>query len=415
MLKKGVKGKSMKVILAGSLIGMGTFTGLPDVKAAEETGIIQEVNTKMGLSKLEIDGATLNQGFSESVLDYRATAEDDVEKITLQAESRSGNAAIFVNGTKLTNGVANLPLQTGMNTFEITVSDGVNETVTYIVKVEKLQSGDNHLTSIRLSQGSLAFDPNVTAYLASVENKVKSVTVSPSLRDSNAHVMVNGTDAAKSGVTVKLPIGETAVKINVTAENGDERTYTLTITRADVKKPEKEKADVFKDVKGQKQPAIEKPSSTEGDKPVTLSARSFNDQKLTSVSQTVKVAQPENPLTKKMSAGIDKESAAEHLEKEDEAPVLNSLTSSTGSWNKAFHSNEHTYHIEVNDDITSVELQAAAGANGATIEYDGGNKKKVKLKNKAKTAISVTISKDGKRRTYVLVFEKDIKVEMDEE
>ncbi|MFJ7754229.1 cadherin-like beta sandwich domain-containing protein [Peribacillus muralis] len=411
MLKKGVKGKSMKVILAGSLIGMGTFTGLPDGKAAEETGFIQEVDTKVGLSKLEIDGAKLNQGFSESILDYRATAENDVEKITLQAESRSGNATIFVNGTKLTNGMANLPLQTGMNTFEITVSDDVNETVTYTVKVEKLQSGDNHLTSIGLSQGSLAFDPNVTAYFASVENKVKSVTISPSLRDSNAHVMVNGMDAVKSGVKVELPIGETAVKIIVTAENGDERTYTLTLTRADVKKQEKEEADV----KGQKQPAIEKPSSTEGDKPVTLSARSFNDQKPTSVSQTVKVAQPENLLTKKMSTGIDKGSATELLEKEDEAPVLHSLTASTGSWNKSFDSNEHTYHIEVNDDITSVELQGATGANGATIEYEGGNKKKVKLKNKAKTAISVTVSKDGKRRTYVLVFKKDIKVEMDEE
>ncbi|AOH53131.1 hypothetical protein ABE28_002120 [Peribacillus muralis] len=415
MLKKGAKGKSMKVILAGSLIGMGTITGLPDVKAAEETGIIQEVDTKVGLSKLEIDGATLNQGFSESILDYRATAENDVEKITLQAESRSGDATIFVNGTKLTNGMANLPLQTGMNTFEITVSDDVNETVTYTVKVEKLQSGDNHLNSIGLSQGSLAFDPNVTAYFASVENKVKSVTISPSLRDSNAHVMVNGMDAVKSGVKVELPIGETAVKIIVTAENGDERTYTLTLTRADVKKQEKEEAVVSKDVKSQKQPAIEKPSSTEGDKPVTLSARSFNDQKPTSVSQTVKVAQPENPLTKKMSTGIDEGSATEHLEKEDEAPVLHSLTASTGSWNKSFDSNEHTYHIEVNDDITSVELQGAAGSNGATIEYDGGNKKKVKLKNKAKTAISVTVSKDGKRRTYVLVFEKDIKVEMDEE
>lgn len=39
----------------------------------------------------------------------------------------------------------------------------------------------------------------------------------------------------------------------------------------------------------------------------------------------------------------------------------------------------------------------------------------MKVKNKAKTAISVTVSKDAKRRTYVLVFEKDMKVELDEE
>ncbi|WP_340372667.1 hypothetical protein [Peribacillus sp. FSL E2-0218] len=59
MLNQGVKEKSMKVLLAGSLIGMGTFTYLPDANAAK-AGIAQEVNTINVLSKLEIEGASLN-------------------------------------------------------------------------------------------------------------------------------------------------------------------------------------------------------------------------------------------------------------------------------------------------------------------------------------------------------------------
>jgi hypothetical protein len=94
---------------------------------------------------------------------------------------------------------------------------------------------------------------------------------------------------------------------------------------------------------------------------------------------------------------------------------LNILTVSSGEWNKSFESNEHTYHIEVDNDISSVEMNATTNASGATIEYDGESSKKVKIKDKAKTAISVTVSKDGERRTYVLVFEKDMDVEMDEE
>ena len=58
---------------------------------------------------------------------------------------------------------------------------------------------------------------------------------------------------------------------------------------------------------------------------------------------------------------------------------------------------------------------AAHCASGATIKYDGESSKTVTIKNKAKTAISVTVSKDGARRTYVLVFDKDIDVDMDEE
>ncbi|MES1042275.1 hypothetical protein FOA20_23085 [Peribacillus simplex] len=73
------------------------------------------------------------------------------------------------------------------------------------------------------------------------------------------------------------------------------------------------------------------------------------------------------------------------------------------------------YHIEVDNDISSVEMDAATNSSGATIEYDGESSKHVKIKDKAKTAISVTVSKDGERRTYVLVFEKDMEVEMDEE
>ena len=113
---------------------------------------------------------------------------------------------------------------------------------------------------------------------------------------------------------------------------------------------------------------------------------------------------------------VEKVTSADSLGEEgNNGPVLNSLTVSSGVWNKSFESNEHTYHIEVDNDISSVELNATTNASGATIEYDGASSAKVKIKDKAKTAISVTVSKDGERRTYVLVFEKDMDVEMDEE
>ncbi|MGN7393050.1 cadherin-like beta sandwich domain-containing protein [Peribacillus frigoritolerans] len=423
-MKKGLKETSVKVILVGSLVGMGTSIYTPMTEAAEGTSVIlEEAQTVNSLSKLEIEGIALDQKFTEDVHDYSSTVGNDVEKITLLAASPNENAAIYVNGVKMTDGkLKDLTLQTGMNTFVITVSDGENETVTYTLKVEKHENDDNLLTSIGLSKGSLTFDSKVTAYHASVENEVQSVTVTPTLSDSKAIVKVNGKDATSAGVKVTLPVGKTTVKITVTAENGDEKTYTLTITRAAAAAKETESKAAPKEDEVQKATSTgtskAQPSTDKGSKTSLTSAESSNNQKPSSgVSEVTNAQQIESISAQKVKTdSIEKVTSADSLGEEgNNGPVLNSLTVSSGVWNKSFESNEHTYHIEVDNDISSVKLNATTNASGATIEYDGASSAKVKIKDKAKTAISVTVSKDGERRTYVLVFEKDMDVEMDEE
>ncbi len=446
-MKKGLKETSVKVILVGSLVGMGTSTYMPAAKAAVGTSVIlEESQTVNSLSKLEIEGIALDQKFTEDVHDYSSTVGNDVEEITLLAASPNENAAIYVNGVKMTDGkLKDLTLQTGMNTFVITVSEGGNETVTYTLKVEKHESDDNLLTSIGLSKGSLTFDSKVTAYHASVENEVQSVTVTPTLSDSKAIVKVNGKDATSAGVKVTLPVGKTTVKITVTAENGDEKTYTLTITRAAAAAKETESKAAPKEDEVQKEPSTgtskAQPSSDKGNKS-SLSAGSSDKGSKTSLTSAgssdkgsktsltsaessnnqkpnsgVSAQQIESISTQKVKTdSVGKVTSADSLGEEvNNGPVLNSLAVSSGVWNKSFESNEHTYHIEVDNDISSVEMNATTNASGTTIEYDGASSAKVKIKDKAKTAISVTVSKDGERRTYVLVFEKDMDVEMDEE
>ncbi|MCM3674581.1 cadherin-like beta sandwich domain-containing protein [Peribacillus simplex] len=333
MLKKGLKEKSVKVILAGTLVGMGTSTYMPVVGAEEGTSLIQEeAQTVNSLSRLEIDGIALDQEFSEDVHDYSAAVGNDVEKITLLAGSPNETAAIYVNGDKMTDGkVKDLTLQTGMNTFEVTVSDGENKTVAYSLKVEKLESDDNLLTSIGLSKGSLTFYSKVTAYNASVENEVQSVTVTPTLSDSTAIVKVNGKDATSAGVKVTLPIGKKTVKIIVTAENGDEKTYTLTITRAAAK--ETESKDAPKEDEVQKEPSTgtskAQPSSDKGNKSSLASAESSNNLKPSSgVSQVPKAEQLESISTQNPKTdSIVKVASADSLGEEgNNAPVLNNLT-----------------------------------------------------------------------------------------
>ena len=86
-------------------------------------------------------------------------------------------------------------------------------------------SNDNSLSSLQISPGSLypSFSPDTTSYSVSVENSCERLAVSAYANDDNASVSVSGT---------YLSVGTNYIYVTVTAENGEQRTYTLRVTRA---------------------------------------------------------------------------------------------------------------------------------------------------------------------------------------
>ena len=84
-----------------------------------------------------------------------------------------------------------------------------------------------------------AFAPGTLAYAAEVGNAVTTVTLTAMTTDNDASVSavtLNGTAIADvdftAGITVSpLLVGDNGIDVTVTAENGDTRTYTLTVTR----------------------------------------------------------------------------------------------------------------------------------------------------------------------------------------
>ena len=101
--------------------------------------------------------------------------------------------------------------------------------------------GDTGLSSLTLSAGTL--EPRFAAatrnYTAEVAHAVASVTVTPTARDSRATVRVNDVVVASGSASapVSLGVGETAIRVLVTAENAVARTYTVTVTRAPAPPP----------------------------------------------------------------------------------------------------------------------------------------------------------------------------------
>ena len=105
-------------------------------------------------------------------------------------------------------------------------------------------SDDATLSGLSLSSGALdpAFDSQTVSYAASVSDEVSSVTVTPTLSDSNATLAYRGgsdqtladADSGADGHQVDLEVGANTIKVRVTAEDTTTtRTYTIVVTRED--------------------------------------------------------------------------------------------------------------------------------------------------------------------------------------
>ena len=99
---------------------------------------------------------------------------------------------------------------------------------------EPTSSDDAALSGLALSGIDIgAFDPAVTAYAAEVANSVTETTVTPAVNHDGATYVVQLDGQVDADGTVTLAVGENAISVVVTAEDGETvRTYTVTVTRA---------------------------------------------------------------------------------------------------------------------------------------------------------------------------------------
>lgn len=87
------------------------------------------------------------------------------------------------------------------------------------------KTGNANLGSLTVSNATIspAFKPSVTRYTASVDFSVDKLDVQGKTEDPTSKVSINST---------KLNVGVNTIKINVTAQGGATKTYTIQVTRA---------------------------------------------------------------------------------------------------------------------------------------------------------------------------------------
>jgi gliding motility-associated-like protein len=96
-------------------------------------------------------------------------------------------------------------------------------------------NNNNNLSNLTLSSGTLspAFASGTLSYTASVPNATSSINITPTTAHATASVTVNGSSVTSgNAATVPLSVGANTITVQVTAQNGLTKDYTVTVTRA---------------------------------------------------------------------------------------------------------------------------------------------------------------------------------------
>ncbi|PGT84686.1 cadherin-like beta sandwich domain-containing protein [Bacillus sp. AFS040349] len=382
--------KGINIIVIGSMITFATFSSFPLEQVYAEENVLIANSTK--LSALEIVEFKLDQPFSSDIGEYTATVSNEMKTMNILLNTETEGAVVAINGEEVeSNKQLAYSLETGENVFAISITND-SEVSSYSLTVVREQNDNSSLSNLTLSEGKINFSSAVKSYSVDVANAVRSLIVTPTTAVGTSTVNVNGTKVdSNKGVSINLPEGESKISIVVTAEDGSQTTYSVAITR---------KEETNNDTS-----TNESTSSTSKEQQTGFSAVSTSGTNSSRSSSSDLVNMTGSTITGSTSSSLKGESTGEDT---STTANLSALSVTSGTWNKSFDPDTYTYHIAVATDISSVTISAAAEYSGAKVEIEDGTSTTVSLPDQAKTAISIKVSNDNDRKTYVLVFDKDI-------
>lgn len=184
-------------------------------KAYEVSIVSQKVlSNDASIESLTPSVGSLSPSFSKDITNYQLFVPNTVSSITLDG--------ILSSEFATTEGFKTYALDSNYTSIEIVVTAEDGTTKTYTVNVIKyeVKSSDNYLSSLEVKGYDLQFNKYTTNYDLTIDYDVKSLDLSYLLNDSNATVEIIGNTNLKDG---------DKISIIVTAENGNQRTYTITV------------------------------------------------------------------------------------------------------------------------------------------------------------------------------------------
>lgn len=186
------------------------------------------------LKSLDVSGYTLTPQFDKNVNSYSMKVQNTVTGLNVTAIPTDPNAKVTITG--------NLGWKEGLNviTIKVTAEDGT--TNIYLVNVTRegsssssssgtsgtTKSSDNYLSDLIIHSShdiSPKFSSLVSNYNITVPYEVEKLDLEAIAKSSTAKVKITGNENFKVGQV-------NVVQIEVTAEDGSVRIYTLNVTRS---------------------------------------------------------------------------------------------------------------------------------------------------------------------------------------
>ncbi len=181
-------------------------------------------------------------------IDAEAEGEDEIVRIFT---SDRADAEEYESGDEipLGKGDTTIYVRTYNSLDDYREAKNVDKDVTncdqeYTINVRKTQASDDeddtqdsiYLDNIQLNKGDISFTKQKTSYDVSVDSSVSEIKITAPPEDDSDRVRIDG-DVVDSDddykKTVSLDEGTNTIKVKVTDDKDNQRTYTLNITRGD--------------------------------------------------------------------------------------------------------------------------------------------------------------------------------------
>ncbi len=215
------------------LAGILSLTAVLSASGCKDAGSISE-GPQVRLSSLSVSEPGLQPVFSSAITTYTLHVPPTVASVTVTATPENSSTNITIDGTP-TRSLSKPLNNPGLDTLIIiTLTEQSGSQSPYVITVHR---DNNILSNLTVSSGSLTpgFSPGTLNYTVDVATDASSLTVTATVQDSNASLMING-QGISSGQPREIsplapPGSNTLITILVQTPSGAEKTYTVTVKR----------------------------------------------------------------------------------------------------------------------------------------------------------------------------------------
>jgi hypothetical protein len=226
-----------------TLGGTGSATEVPIVVTAKGGG--SKRTYKVSINRGPSDNAFLGSlSISSAKLDfkpkntvYSVSVASGVNKVTVTAKPQdpTANIAFLLNGSATDPKSITLPspgAPPAKVTIRVTAQKGNSRDYEINVKRAAL-NGNNDLSSLSVTPGSLKFDADQTSYTVRVGSSIEKVTVKaePQVSTTSIAIEANGIPINAQPITLLGPGLTTFIKIRATAQNNQFQDYVINVDR----------------------------------------------------------------------------------------------------------------------------------------------------------------------------------------